>query len=341
MSPTPHATGAAPGAGQAHCHHGEILQGLFLDAQGRPREGLVTLPMYGLGTRARFLPRPGTPREALSVSPPGRTKALRAAALVLAECCTGAVCGGELHLDGDIPVGLGMGSSTSDVLASIRAVADAHGLHLTQQTVAALAVRAERACDPLMLDGRPVLFAQRDGHVLETLGPALPPAIVVGCTLGGGRPIDTLALPRRTYQEGDVGAYARLRNLLRLAITHQDTALLGYVSTHSARLGQQHLPHPEFPTLLRIAWHSGAVGVQIAHSGNVAGLLFDPAARALPHRLHGCRSALAQAGIPATRTFHLPPTPQEPAWTPTSPKRSAAPTSYASTTASSASASKP
>ncbi|WP_079125872.1 GHMP kinase [Streptomyces sp. ERV7] len=306
------ATPTTFGAGHAHCHHGEILQGLFLDTHGRRCEALVTLPMHGLGTRARFIRRPGTPSEHLSVSPPGRTKALRAAALVLAECCTDAACGGELHLDGDIPVGLGMGSSTSDVIASIRAVADAHGVQLTQQTVAHLAVRAEQACDPLMLDGRPVLFAQREGRVLEALGHSLPPAVVVGCTLGGGRPVDTLALPPRTYQESDITAYARLRNLLRLAITHNDTALLGYVSTHSARLGQRHLPHHEFPTLLRIAWHTGAVGVQIAHSGNVAGLLFDPAAPALPHRLHGCRSALAQAGIPTTRTFTIHPTPQEP-----------------------------
>ncbi|MET9723736.1 GHMP family kinase ATP-binding protein [Streptomyces zaomyceticus] len=295
------------GRGHAPCHHGELLQGVFLDAVGRRCAGLVTLPMAGPGSRAEFLRRPGTPAEALTVVPADRTKAAHAATLASVECARRAglqPCGGELRLAGDVPVGLGMGSSTSDVIATVRAVADSYGLRLAPGTVARLAVRAERASDPLMLDARPVLFAQREGRILEVLGPALPPLVVVGCTLGGGDPVDTLALPEREVSDADLQEFERLRALLRRAMETGDVRLLGSVATASARRGQQVLNHPEFAAMTAIARRFGAVGVQIAHSGSVAGVLFDPAAPGdLRHRVRGCRHALRGHGIPTTRTF--------------------------------------
>ncbi|MFF7181263.1 GHMP kinase [Streptomyces sp. NPDC008121] len=302
------------GTGHAPCHHGEILQGVFRDAEGRRCAGLVTLPLAGPGSRAAFLRRPGTPPGALTAVPSGRTKAAHAAALAVAECArrTGlAPSGGELRLAGDVPVGLGMGSSTSDVIATVRAVADAYGLTLTPDTVARLAVRAELACDPLMLDGRPVLFAQREGRVLEVLGPALPPLVVVGCALGGGAPVDTLALPVREASDADVRDFERLRALLRRAVATGDVRLLGQVATASAHRGQQVLHHPEFDALTVIARRTGAAGVQIAHSGAVAGVLFDPAARGWRHRVRSCLRALDAHGIPTTRTFTTTTTTQE------------------------------
>ncbi|MFF8261988.1 GHMP kinase [Streptomyces virginiae] len=307
------------GAGHASCHHGEILQGTFLDSTGRRCAGLVTLPMSGPGSRAEFTLRAGSPPTALTVRPADRTKAARAAALAVEECARRRgepPCGGELRISGDIPVGLGMGSSTSDVIAVIRAVADSYAMRLAPAAVARLAVRAELACDPLMLDARPVLFAQREGRVLEVLGSRLPPLVVVGCALGGGAPVDTLSLPARVHDDHDVRAFERLRVLLRRAVATGDAGLLGRVATASARRGQRVLRHPEFDALVAIARRLGAVGVQIAHSGAVAGLLLDPAAPGLRHRVRGCVRALESDGIPATRTFttfpHPAPCPNDP-----------------------------
>ncbi|MFF7022770.1 GHMP kinase [Streptomyces klenkii] len=330
----PGAGGAPAGTGHAPCHHGEILQGVFLDGDGRRCAGLVTLPMAGPGSHAEFVRRPGTPPGALTVVPADRTKAARAAALAVAECAERAgrpPCGGELRLTCDVPVGLGMGSSTSDVIAAVRAVADSYRLRLAPDAVARLAVRAELACDPLMLDGRPVLFAQREGRVLEVLGPALPPLVVVGCALGGGAPVDTLALPVREATEAGVRDFERLRTRLRRAVATGDAHLLGQVATASARRGQQVLGHPEFGALTAISRRVGAVGVQIAHSGAVAGVLFDPAAPGLRHRVRSCLRALDAHGIPATRTFttfgNFPAfhhhQQRDPEWTSTSRSRSA------------------
>ncbi|MFJ2823322.1 GHMP kinase [Streptomyces toxytricini] len=324
---TPRTTGTT-GRGRAPCHHGEILQGVFRDGAGRPCPGLVTLPMAGPGSSAAFTIRPGTDPQALTVAPAARTKAARAAALAVAECARRSglpPCGGELLLAGDIPVGLGMGSSTSDVIAAVRAVADAYGVRLPAGAVARIAVRAELACDPLMLDGRPVLFAQREGRVLEVLGAALPPLLVVGCDLGGGAPVDTLSLPVREAGKADVRAWERLRTLLRRAVAAQDARLLGAVATASARRGQRVLGHPEFEALAAVARRVGAVGVQIAHSGAVAGVLFDAgraAAPGLPYQVRGCLDALGAHGIPAARIFTTPGV-RARAYTPLSPSHPA------------------
>ncbi|GAA3080031.1 kinase [Streptomyces roseofulvus] len=295
-----------PGTGHAPSHHGELLQGVFADSDGRPCAGLVTLPTTTPGTRADFTPHPGTPPDAVTVVPADRTKAARAARLAVAACAarTGRPAhGGTLHLTGAVPLGLGMGSSTSDVLATVRAVADAYGLRLDPGTTARLAVRAERASDPLMLDARPVLFAQREGRVLDVLGPALPPLLVVGCLLGGGTPVDTLALPAPTADDADLRAYAHLRDRLRRALADGDTALVGRVATASARRAQRTLGHPEFDALVALARRTGAVGVQISHSGSVAGVLHDPHTPGAAARADETRRALDAHHIPYTRTF--------------------------------------
>ncbi|MFC8085962.1 GHMP kinase [Streptomyces sp. NPDC057340] len=322
----PHRT---TGTGRAPCHHGEILQGYFRDGNGHLAHGLVTLPMDGPGSAARFVRRPGSRPGEVTVTPAGRTKAREAAVLALRECAAlrgREPGGGELTLTGDLPVGLGMGSSTSDVIATVRAVADSWGLRLPPETVARLAVRAEGASDPLMYGRRPLLFAQREGRVLEVLGSALPPAVVVGCALGGSEPVDTLSLTA-PVEDGDIVYYAHLRRMLRRAVTDADTALLGRVSTASARLRQRVLGQREFPALKGIADAVGAAGVQIAHSGNVAGLLFDPRAPGLNSRLRRCGRALAREGITTTRTFTTFASPHRlggPSWTTTYRKPSAA-----------------
>ncbi|MFE5797085.1 GHMP kinase [Streptomyces sp. NPDC056503] len=308
-TPTPAeatAPATAPGTGHAPAHHGELLQGVFPDACGRPRAGLVTLPLAGPGTRAEFTPRPGAPADAVAVVPAGRSKAARAARLAVAVCAarTGRPArGGTLRLTGTVPLGLGMGSSTSDVLATVRAVADAYGLRLDPATTARLAVRAEGASDPLMLDDRPVLFAQREGRVLEVLGPALPALLVVGCLLGDGAPVDTLSLPAPEASGAELRSYARLRDGLRRAVADGDAALLGRVATASARRAQRVLRHPDFEALVALARRTGAVGVQISHSGSVAGVLHDPAAPGAAVRVEATRRALDDHRIPYTRTF--------------------------------------
>ncbi|GAB7104239.1 L-threonine kinase BluE [Streptomyces phaeofaciens JCM 4814] len=278
---------AAPrGTGTAPVHHGELLQGMFTGPGGVPVRGLVTLPCPLFTTRAVFTP---SAVGGVSVSPPWKRKAARAAGLALG----GLAAGGRLELTGEVPPGRGFGSSTSDVLAAVRAVRDALGAPLTAREAARLAVRAETASDALMFEDTTVLFAQREGTVLEDFGHRLPPLRVLGFgTRPGTLGVDTLALPPPDYDATELARFERLRARLREALRTGDAALVGAVATESALLNQRRLPVPALGTLLGVARSCGALGLQVAHSGDLAGLLLAPGTGTGP-----ARTLLRRAGV--------------------------------------------
>jgi uncharacterized protein involved in propanediol utilization len=293
------------GVGYAPAHHGELLQGVFDDG-GRLRRGLVTLPLPQRGTRATFYP---SQDHWGVVGTPELIKVRRAAVLALREFSThpSPAKGGQIEITTDVPRGIGMGSSTSDVTATIRAVADYHGVSLSPEEVGRLAVLAECASDSIMIDDRVVLFAHRDGMVIEELGASLPPMLVLGCDTDPGRKVDTLALRPAEYGPREVAEFAELRAGMRSAVATGDTALLGEVATASARINERFLPKPGFEALLQLCQGYGGCGVQVAHSGTVAGLIFDgrrPGAQAAVLR---CAERIREWGMPVTTMIGVEP----------------------------------
>jgi uncharacterized protein involved in propanediol utilization len=288
--------GAEPcrvGRGEVHAHHGEIVQGLFHTSDGTLEHGLVTLPCGLFGTRARFRPLRGGP---LTVEPGDRSRARLAARLTM-DALGRTGWGGSLRLEGDVPLRWGCGSSTTDVLATIRAVADAFGAVLEPAWIARLSVASETASDSLMYGSdRAVLFAQRRGSVLMELGGPLPAVRVLGVNTEGERGVETLALVPMPYSAWEVEAFRTILGLLRRAVEDQDPALLGRVATASTIITQRHRPKRFMPQLLRIAKESGAAGVQVAHSGTVAGFLFDPG-RGAAERIEQARAAIGSLGL--------------------------------------------
>lgn len=294
------------GVGYAPAHHGELLQGVFEDEHGRLRRALVTLPMPERGSRAVFYP---CQHHWGIVGTPELIKVRRAALLTLRELAThpAPAKGGQIEITSDVPHGLGMGSSTSDVTATIRAVADYHGVRLPREVEGRLAVRAECASDSIMIDDRVVLFAHRDGVVLEELGYRLPPLLVVGCNTQPGDRVDTLRFRPAEYHPDEVAAFRVLRAGIRRAIATGDVTLLGKVATASARINQRFLPKPVLDDLLAIGRRLGAAGVQVAHSGTVAGLIFDARRPDRQEVVAACREALTGLGLPVTAVIRLDP----------------------------------
>ncbi len=96
----------ARGTGHAIGHHGELIQGVFEDEQGRLHRGLVTIPLDGLRSTAQLILNESAN---LSVVPREKTKALRGAHLTL-EQLGRAKAGGLLRIESNIPVGHGYGS---------------------------------------------------------------------------------------------------------------------------------------------------------------------------------------------------------------------------------------
>ena len=259
------------GVGYAPAHHGELLQGKFYDDAGRLHRALVTLPQPGRGSRALFYP---SQRHWGVVGTPELTKVRRA---ISTGCARAA-----------------------GVTATIRAVADFHGVSLSREEVGRLAVLAECASDSIMIDDRVVLFAHREGVVLETLGPRLPPMIVVGCDTEPGARVDTLALQPAEYNDEEIGAFQVLRAGLRRAIATQDVALVGRVATASARINQRFLPKPMLEPLLDLCLRCHGCGIQVAHSGTLAGLILDTRRPGVEESVQQCISQVQALGIEVT-----------------------------------------
>lgn len=306
-APAPHAAlgvdGFRVGHGEIHAHHGEIVQGMFYSSDGTVEHGLVTLPCTLFRTRVRFRPLRAGP---LTVEPGDRARA-RAAARLTLDALGRTGWGGAIRIESNVPVQWGCGSSTTDVLATIRAVADAFGAVLDPAWIAGLAVAAETASDSLMFGpGRAVLFAQRRGRVLMDLGGPLPPVRVLGFNTEGEHGVATLALPPVPYSAWEIEAYRAVLGLLRRAVERQDAALLGRVASASTMIMQRHRPKRQMPELLGLARETGALGVQVAHSGTVAGFLFAPGA-ASDARIERARTGLVRLGMPASWEFSTEP----------------------------------
>lgn len=271
---------------------------MFYDDAGELRRALVTLPQPDRGTHAAFHP---SYSHGGVLGPPELTKVRRAAMLTLRRFAThpSAAKGGRVEITSDVPRGIGMGSSTSDVTATIRAVADFHGVELSKDEVARLAVLAECASDSIMIDDRVVLFGHRDGVVLETFGHRLPPMFVISCDTEPGARVDTLRLHPADYDDAEIAGFGVLRAALRRAVALADTALLGRVATASSRINERYLPKPHLEFLLRMCLRHGGCGIQVAHSGTVAGLIFDAVPTDAESRLRQCA---AELGLSAPTT---------------------------------------
>jgi uncharacterized protein involved in propanediol utilization len=289
------------GFGSAHGHHGELLQGAFM-SDGRIARGLVTLPCPMFQTQARARLCPGSDR--VVISPSWKRKAARAAAMVLRELeLTG--FGADVHVVGNIPTARGFGSSTADVIATARAVVDAAGDTLPDSTVARIAVEAEGASDPLMIDGV-VLFAQREGRTLEQIGRRLPPLEVVGFFTGDASStgIDTLALPPARYSPAEIARFDELRTAFDRAVREDDPFAVGSVAAESAWINQAHLPVARLEWIQQVAGQVGAAGIQVAHSGDIAGLLFDGSDPGLDACIIDACARLRRLGIEQTWRFN-------------------------------------
>ncbi len=287
------------GTGTAIAHHGELLQGVFEDDDLHLHRGLITLPLASKRAVATFWPR----SDGLIRTRPGsKSKALRAASLTLEHLGHKAV-GGDLTIESAIPVGHGYGSSTADVIASIRAVAAASGAVLRASTISRLAVLAEDASDAIAHEGHAVLFAQREGRVIEHLGGELPPLLVVSARSKADQPVDTLGLPPARYDSAEIEQFRTLRGLAARAVRYADARLLGRVATVSALIGQRHLPKSQFETIRALAQSPDVCGIQVSHSGTLIGLLIDAQAQRSGAKAAALARASRRAGLMAVEIF--------------------------------------
>lgn len=290
------------GFGVAPCHHGEWLQGDFQDGPAFI-PGLVTVPCPLFRSRAIFTLTPLSP--VVSVRPRTHVKALRAAWLTL-QWLERPHLGGELAIRNRAPAGFGFGSSTADCLSAIRAVASAFGRVLAAKEEARLAIAAEGASDSTMFDaGLPVLFSQCHGRILESFRHGWPEMLLLGfCTGTAGTGVDTASVRRPAYTLAERREFAQLRVDLRRGLEDQTVELLGQVAERSAEINQRYFPIPRFSDLQALARSVAAAGIQIAHTGCLAGIIFRNNANC-GQAITKAQKALADLGSTETWRFRV------------------------------------
>lgn len=254
--------GVRNGFGVSFGTFGELLQGALA---GNDEDFLVTLPIARWST-ARIALVPGSGE--LVVEPATKRKSSAVAGSMLRR--HGISSGGRLTLAGDLPEGKGMSSSSADLVATVRAVADALGVAVTPPEIEAL-LRGVEPSDGLMYQEM-VAFYHRRVELRRLLGP-VPALTVVGVDEGGQ--VDTVSFnsSRPAITASRRREYGVLLDRLTTALAAGDLATVGRIATRSALLNQERCPKAHLDRAVEICREVRALGVAVAHSGTLVGII--------------------------------------------------------------------
>lgn len=174
-----------------------------------------------------------------------------------------------------LPPGKGMGSSTADLAAAICATGLLGGHTFSPEEIARLALQVEPS-DGIMFAGL-VLFDHREGRWLEELGEA--PEINILVVDPGGE-VDTVTFNRAAdldlINRKKEPQVRKALEYIRTGLATGDLVQIGRGATESALANQELLPKPDLPQMIKWAQDVKALGVNVAHSGTVMGLLLPP-----------------------------------------------------------------
>ncbi len=175
----------------------------------------------------------------------------------------------------ELPMGKGMASSTADIAAACFAVAAALGSKPDPDWIATVALGIEPS-DSVFFPGI-VLFDHVRGNLYELLGEPFPLGILA---LDFGGVVNTEEFNRRldlpSRNRANEHAVGQALNLVKAGIARKDALLVGRGASLSALVNQSILPKPRLEELIDFTSRHGGYGVNVAHSGTVAGMLFPP-----------------------------------------------------------------
>jgi len=286
------------GKGKSIAQHGELFQGQVEDEGGTWHRCLVSLPCKALYSQATFHP---DATGSLNVFPSHKQKAKKVVELTLSHLNLTGI-GGRITVESTVPEAKGCGSSTADCVAAAMAAADAFGQVLSEDEIGNLVVKGEIASDNFMFR-RAVLFAHREGVLLEDYAKFLPKLYVLGIDTAQKSHVKTLDFPPAVYSWRQLQSFATMKSALRRAIRTHDIQLLGRIATASACINELFLPKPLFRDLRQIAERAGALGVAVAHSGTVLSILLDPSDDLLEQKIEHLLCGLKQIGISQVLRF--------------------------------------
>ncbi len=180
----------------------------------------------------------------------------------------------RLSIQSDLPRGKGMASSSADIAAACVATARAVGKEVTLEEITQIALSIEPT-DGVFFPGV-VAFDHINGANVVCLGQ--PPAVQLAMFDFGGQ-VDTVTFNQRSdlrsLREAGQKDFLEAYELIKEGFVTGNPVLLGKGATISALANQKILPKPHLEKIIIIGNDCGALGVNVAHSGTVAGVLFD------------------------------------------------------------------
>ncbi len=189
----------------------------------------------------------------------------------------------------DLDIGKGMGSSTADVLAGVRAVADAVGESLTPEIEGQVTATVESS-DGSMYPGIAAVN-HKTCELVETWD-WYPEFVIV--MLVPNNSVDTASIPF-LGQEKLAEEYDDLLERMNSAVQSRSIAAFAEQSTRSALMNDEFLLNPYSRNLRSRLDEFGALGLSVGHTGTVCGLLFA--------NTDAGRTAASEASLEASRQF--------------------------------------
>ncbi|MDO4203288.1 MAG: GHMP kinase [Selenomonadaceae bacterium] len=177
-----------------------------------------------------------------------------------------------ITLSSELPIGKGMASSSADIAAVCFAVAAAYGVELTAPEVSRIAAGIEPT-DGVFFENI-IRINHMTGECLETMNDF--PALKIAVFDAGGA-VDTVTFHQRTdLDELSIKNEQRTDAAMELVRGSCAPDAWAKAATESALANQSILPKKDLPELIEAAKGRGALGVNVAHSGTVIGVLFAP-----------------------------------------------------------------
>ncbi|MCK4648494.1 hypothetical protein KAT51_03120 [bacterium] len=182
--------------------------------------------------------------------------------------------GANFKINSKIPLGKGMASSTADIGAASLAIAHALGEKIAPREIAKIALSIEPT-DGTLFEGI-TIFDHRKGALFKFLGKA-PDMEILVIDLGGK--VDTLEFNKRELTQINRQREGEVKEALRLVeegIRRKNPGLIARGATISAFSNQRILYKPAFDRIWKVSQDAGALGINVAHSGTVVGILAEP-----------------------------------------------------------------
>ena len=245
---------------------GELVQGMLNE-----RDFLINSPIDLYAKSSVILNDSGI----VEVEPrSGFSKVEKAVGLTLA-ICNFSECGAQVRMDSSIPRGKGLASSTAELVAAIKATADACGVTLPEEAITAILLAVDRSTDAVHIDGV-TMCNHLEGQVFARFGEPPPLGFLIVDT-GGAVETNTFDREKaryvaRRHQQELSYAVTLVQKGFRLGLP----SLIAKGATISAQVNQEVLWKPQLDELLHGTRQVGALGVNCAHTGTVLGVMFDP-----------------------------------------------------------------